>query len=220
MRDHWPVTEQQCEDFGCLYQGDGSRCDEGDQDFVCPFGACCCPDGTCLTIPSGDPVTQQQCEGDPEFPTGCIYQDDGTRCFGSGGLFECPQPPTATPTSTATITPTDTPTQTPTDTATATPTDTATATPTNTPLQNGAPCTNPMDCQSGHCVDGVCCNDPCTGLNEICNLQGSAGTCTEIAAPAPTTSRTGLLIALGILAAIAALALWRRRELKHYLWSL
>ena len=101
-----PVTEQQCEDFGCLYQGDGSRCDEGDQDFVCPFGACCCPDGTCLTIPSGDPVTQQQCEGDPEFPTGCIYQDDSTRCFGSGGLFECPQPPTATPTSTATITPT------------------------------------------------------------------------------------------------------------------
>ena len=77
-----------------------------------------------------------------------------------------------------------------------------------------------MDCQSGHCVDGVCCNDPCTGLNEICNLLGSVGTCTEIAAPAPTTSRTGLLIALGILAAIAALALWRQRELKHYLWSL
>ena len=55
-----------------------------------------------------------------------------------------------------------------------------------------------------------------------CTLQGSAGTCTDvadIAAPTPTTSRTGLLIGLGILAVIAAVALWRRRELKHYLWS-
>ena len=59
-----------------------------------------------------------------------------------------------------------------------------------------------------------------TGPEQLCNLQGSVGTCTDVAAPAPTTSRTGLLIGLGMLAAIAAVALWRRRELKHYLWSI
>ena len=76
-----------------------------------------------------------------------------------------------------------------------------------------------MDCVSGNCVDDVCCDTECNEPDQICNLAGSVGTCTDITAPAPTTSRTGLLIGLGLLAAIAALALWRRRELKHYLWS-
>ena len=127
--------------------------------------------------------------------------------------------PTATPTDTPTATPTDTPTDTPTATPTDTPTATPTATPTNTPRPDGAPCSDDDQCASVICVDDVCCDEPCTAPDQICNLAGSVGTCTNLAAPAPTTSRTGLLIGLGILAAIAALALWRRRELKHYLWS-
>ena len=141
--------------------------------------------------------------------------------------------PTATPTVTPTATITDTPTQTPTDTPTATPTSTATNTPTvtptatatatptatNTPADDGAPCTSDSQCGSGNCVDDVCCDTECNEPDQICNLAGSVGTCTDIAAPAPATSRSGLLIGIGILAAIAAVALWRRRELKHYLWS-
>ena len=104
------------------------------------------------------------------------------------------------------------PTATPTSTPTSTPTATPTATPTNTPLPDGAPCSDPDDCLSGNCVDDVCCDTECTGPNEICNLQGSVGTCTDVAAPAPATSRTGLLAAAAILLAIAAVALVRRRR--------
>ena len=132
------------------------------------------------------------------------------------------QTPTDTPTATPTATPTDTPTATPTGTPTATPTDTPTATPTSTPTDtptvtptptdtpapDGAPCSSDGQCASDICTDGVCCNEPCTGPDQICNLQGSVGTCIDAVAPAPTTSRTSLLIGLGILTAIAALALW------------
>ena len=85
---------------------------------------------------------------------------------------------------------------------TATPTDTPTVTPTDTPVPAGGLCTQSSQCDT--C--SFCLNDVCT------QCAGNA--------PAPTTSRSGLLIGLGILAAIAAVALWRRRELKHYLWSL
>ena len=73
------------------------------------------------------------------------------------------------------------------------------------------------ECLSTFCVDDVCCDTDCSEPDQLCNLAGSVGTCTDVAAPAPTTSRTALLIGLGVLAAIAALALWRKRELKHYL---
>ena len=73
------------------------------------------------------------------------------------------------------------------------------------------------ECLSTFCVDDVCCDTDCSEPDQLCNLADSVGTCTDVAAPAPTTSRTVLLIGLGVLAAIAALALWRRRELKHYL---
>jgi MYXO-CTERM domain-containing protein len=63
------------------------------------------------------------------------------------------------------------------------------------------------------CVDGVCCNEPCDGPDEICDLPGREGTCVpETAAPAPTLSGTGKLAALGVLLTIAALGLWRRRR--------
>ena len=43
-------------------------------------------------------------------------------------------------------------------------------------------------------------------------MQGQEGTCTTIAAPAPTTSLGGLLLAMGLLVAIAAFALARRQR--------
>ncbi len=47
---------------------------------------------------------------------------------------------------------------------------------------NGETCGCDGDCQSGFCVDGVCCNTACTGTCRSCNVQGSPGIC----APVPT----------------------------------
>lgn len=35
-------------------------------------------------------------------------------------------------------------------------------------------------CKSGNCVNNVCCDLPCTGKCQACNLFGSVGTCTSI----------------------------------------
>jgi hypothetical protein len=113
--------------------------------------------------------------------------------------------PTNTPTRTPTTTPTRTPTNTPSATPTVTPTGTATATATNTPLaENGRPCTTPGQCQSMHCVDGVCCDTACTEADHICNLPGREGTCLAItAAPAPALSGMGTLLGVAVLLLIA-----------------
>ena len=49
-------------------------------------------------------------------------------------------------------------------------------------LQAGSGCGGPTDCQSGFCVDGVCCGGACDGICELCNLPGLAGTCFPAAA--------------------------------------
>lgn len=44
----------------------------------------------------------------------------------------------------------------------------------------GAKCTMPSQCATGHCVDGVCCNEACTGECRACNVDGGAGVCTNV----------------------------------------
>jgi len=78
---------------------------------------------------------------------------------------------------------------------------------------NGDSCSDAAQCESTNCADGVCCDTPCDGPMEQCNLRGRVGTCTDITAPVPTTSLGALLIGLGLLVAIAAFALARRRGL-------
>lgn len=41
----------------------------------------------------------------------------------------------------------------------------------------GSPCTQPTNCTSGHCDDGVCCNDACNGTCRTCALEGQIGMC-------------------------------------------
>lgn len=41
----------------------------------------------------------------------------------------------------------------------------------------GASCELDTDCSAGNCVDGVCCDSPCTELCAACNLAGSMGVC-------------------------------------------
>jgi hypothetical protein len=50
----------------------------------------------------------------------------------------------------------------------------------NTKFSDGTVCTSASQCQSGYCVDGVCCNSACGGLCQACNLSGSVGTCANI----------------------------------------
>lgn len=55
---------------------------------------------------------------------------------------------------------------------------------------NGTPCAASRECGSGRCVDGVCCNEPCSGQCESCAIKGSEGTCTATLG-APQFGRTG-----------------------------
>lgn len=45
---------------------------------------------------------------------------------------------------------------------------------------NGTACTSAETCASGFCVDGVCCNNACTGTCVACNLRTFTGMCAEI----------------------------------------
>jgi hypothetical protein len=45
-------------------------------------------------------------------------------------------------------------------------------------------CSHDSDCQLGHCVDGVCCNEACAGPCQACNLPDSPGMCSALAAGA------------------------------------
>lgn len=45
----------------------------------------------------------------------------------------------------------------------------------------GNACTKPDDCESGNCVDGVCCNTKCTDACKSCNNEGSKGICSDVA---------------------------------------
>jgi hypothetical protein len=48
-------------------------------------------------------------------------------------------------------------------------------------LGNGSACSSPATCQSGFCIDGVCCNSECTpgtaGPGATCTQPGSVGSC-------------------------------------------
>ena len=108
-------------------------------------------------------------------------------------------------------TPTSTPTATPTATQTQTASHTPTVTPTGTPVPVGGPCTDTSQCVAGlFCADRVCCTSPCDGPSQRCDVRPNVGICSDVAAPAPTLSPRGLIVALTLLLAVAALAFGRR----------
>lgn len=134
-------------------------------------------------------------------------------------VADCVRSPTSTPTITPTWTPTSTPSQTPTVTSTGTATRTAsrtatvTASATRTPVPVGGACMDTSQCAAGlFCTDGVCCTSRCDGPLERCDVPPDVGTCTNVVAPAPALSPSGIWIGIGTLLAVAAAALWRRRR--------
>jgi hypothetical protein len=48
------------------------------------------------------------------------------------------------------------------------------------PKQNGGTCKAASDCKSGFCVDGLCCDQACTGACRSCSLESSKGKCTPL----------------------------------------
>jgi Dickkopf N-terminal cysteine-rich region len=57
------------------------------------------------------------------------------------------------------------------------------------PSTNGTPCTAGSGCMSGLCVDGVCCNDTCTGQCQSCSESTNLGKCVAVSG-APRNGRT------------------------------
>lgn len=61
---------------------------------------------------------------------------------------------------------------------------------------NGQVCASGPECQSGNCVDGVCCNTSCGASSasdcQACNVPGSVGTCTFLGANTVCRSAAGL----------------------------
>lgn len=49
-----------------------------------------------------------------------------------------------------------------------------------TPIATGKTCTLAADCETGFCVDGVCCATACTGGCERCDTNAARGTCTAV----------------------------------------
>jgi len=47
-------------------------------------------------------------------------------------------------------------------------------------LGSGAACASAAQCASNYCVDGVCCDNGCSGACNACNVSGQVGTCSEI----------------------------------------
>src|SRR5262249_28092067 len=78
---------------------------------------------------------------------------------------------------------------------------------------SGTECAPVPPATVGFCADGVCCNDPCTGANQRCDLPGREGTCVTLEpAPAPALSGTGLLIAALLLVVVGTIGLLRSRR--------
>lgn len=48
-------------------------------------------------------------------------------------------------------------------------------------VANGKPCKGPLECKSGFCADGVCCDAKCDGACVSCGQSGKGGTCSPIA---------------------------------------
>ncbi|MBM4378171.1 MAG: S8 family serine peptidase [Deltaproteobacteria bacterium] len=68
----------------------------------------------------------------------------------------------------------------------------------------GTACTASNQCNSGFCVDGVCCSTACTGTCSACNLAGNAGTCTPLSSRTDPASDCGATFCGGAGACLAA----------------
>ena len=51
-------------------------------------------------------------------------------------------------------------------------------------VANGQPCVGNLECKSGFCADGLCCDVACGGACQSCNQEGKKGTCSFLAAGA------------------------------------
>jgi hypothetical protein len=56
-------------------------------------------------------------------------------------------------------------------------------------ISNGLPCHDAGQCQSGFCVDGVCCNAACTEQCMACDVAGLLGTCGQVPSGSPHGGR-------------------------------
>ncbi len=75
------------------------------------------------------------------------------------------------------------------------PPDAAAESPADTPPESvglGNGCSSGAECSSGHCIDGVCCNEACAAACAACNLGSSPGICSPHASGTDPENGCGL----------------------------
>ncbi|MBI1818664.1 MAG: hypothetical protein HYR72_27080 [Deltaproteobacteria bacterium] len=77
----------------------------------------------------------------------------------------------------------------------------------------GQECGSGADCIPGlFCTDGVCCNQPCDGPNEACNLPQRRGRCTTIASVPTLSPSAQVFLVVAFLVLVTWFALRRAHE--------
>jgi hypothetical protein len=79
------------------------------------------------------------------------------------------------------------------------------------PYGIGQTCVDNIDCISGNCVDDICCDSPCRGSGQSCNVPGSPGICTATI-PAPSMNLPGQFLAATLLTLLGWFGLRRLRK--------
>ena len=184
----------ECESGFCA---DGVCCD-GDCDGTCRSCKLAGSEGTCTLAPDGDDPdadckgTDVVCDGTCDGFGQCTYPDSSKpcgaptcsagelispTCDGSGGCsstktscggFACDTSVDTCKTSCLAK-------------ADCMPTFECVSTVCSKPQPNGSACgTNNAACQSGHCVEGYCCDSDCTNPCQSCALAGKLGTCSAV----------------------------------------
>jgi serine/threonine-protein kinase len=139
----------------------GCRAASDCRSFVCAGGAC------------------RACARPEDCPRGMACRS-GACVWVSSDAGPTSEPPATDASSHASSEPTSEPTASTAPPEPAPASDAGPSTPSSGTKKNGDKCSAMDQCQSGFCIDGVCCNSACTGTCVACNLRTYNGMCAEI----------------------------------------
>jgi hypothetical protein len=175
VADHCDGVNTACPADAVQPEGTECRSTAGPCDVAetCDGASPACPEdefagaSTACREAAGDCDVEERCAGDGVTCPADTYQSEGTVCRAAAGTCdsiaeEC----------------TGTEADCPADESSCEPTQYCDGASCLPKQANGDSCFSNVQCASGHCVDGFCCNSTCIGPCQACNVAGSQGVCT------------------------------------------